>query len=561
MLLLLAALTLTSPDGLLRLSVEPNGYRLDYRGRAILEPSRLPALRVVRTARAAHDESWKPVYGERSLIRDRYRALTIFFEGGRQVEFRLANEGLAFRWHGGAEEQTEFALPAGTFAWEEHGTEGEYARVPVERIQPECERPLTLEYAHGAYAAITEAGLVDYPRMLVSPAGGRTLKVALSGPARAAQTPWRVVLVGDRPGDLLERNFLILNLSAPNALKDTSWIRPGKAIREVTLSTKGGKECVDFAVKQRLQYVEYDAGWYGYEYDDASDASHVSLDPRRVSSIPNHGGLDLPEVIRYAKGRGIEVLLYVNRRALERQLDTILPLYRSWGVAGVKFGFVQVGPQEWTKWLHDAVAKAAEQKLVVDIHDNYRPTGFSRTYPNLLTQEGIRGNEHMPTAAHNTTLPFTRYLAGAGDYTVCYYTPRLKTTRAHQLALPVVFYSPLHFFFWYDKPSDSDEGPELEFFREVPTVWDETKVLDGRIGEFASVARRSGERWFIGTITGDAPRRLELPLTFLGGGPYRARIFENGPGGVRIRDEQVTGQSRLVADLPAAGGQAVILQK
>lgn len=561
MLLLLAALTLTSPDGLLRLTVDEGSYRLGYRSRPILEPGRFPALRVERTERGAHDASWKPVHGERSLIRDQYRWLKVSFAGGRQLEFRLANEGLSFRWLGPGEEDTEFSFPPGTMAWEEHGTEGEYRRVPVEQIKPDCERPLTLEYSHGAYAAIAEAGLVDYPRMLLSPAGGRTLKAALSGPARATQTPWRVVLVGDRPGDLLERNYLIPNLNAPNALKNTAWIRPGKAIREVTLSTKGGMECVDFAVQQRLQYVEYDAGWYGHEYDDASDATHVSLDPKRVGGIPNHGGLDLPRVIAYAKERGIGVLLYVNRRALERQLDTILPLYEQWGVAGVKFGFVQVGPQEWSKWLHDAVAKAAEHKLVVDIHDSYRPTGFSRTYPNLLTQEGIRGNEHMPSAAHNATLPFTRYLAGAGDYTVCYYTKRLKTTRAHQLALPVVFYSPLHFFFWYDKPSDSDNGQELEFFREVPTVWDDTKVLDGKIGEYASLARRSRERWFMGTITGDAPRRLELPLSFLGSGRYRARIFENGPGGVTVREESVTRQSKLVADLPAAGGQAVILQK
>src|SRR5690606_31013598 len=139
--------------------------------------------------------------------------------------------------------------------------------------------------------------------------------------------------------------------------------------------------------------------------------------------------------------------------ALERQIDQLFPLYQRWGVAGVKFGFVQVGDQAWTRWLHDAVRKAAEHRLLVDIHDAYRPSGFARSYPNLLTQEGVRGNEHMPTARHNTILPFTRYVAGPADYTICYYDKRIKTTRAHQLALAVILYSPLQFLFWYDRPA------------------------------------------------------------------------------------------------------------
>jgi alpha-glucosidase len=324
-------------------------------------------------------------------------------------------------------------------------------------------------------------------------------------------------------------------------------------IREVTLSTKGGKQCVDFAVARGLQYIEYDAGWYGHEYDDASDATRVSPDPDRIRNIPDHGGLDLPEVIRYARERGIGVILYVNRRALERQLDTILPLYRKWGVAGMKFGFVNVGPQPWSEWLHKAIAKAGEHNLLVDVHDAYRPSGFARTYPNLLTQEGIRGNEHMPDARHNTTLPFTRFIGGAGDYTICYYSQRLKTKRSHQLALAVVNYSPLQFMFWYDKPSAYNGEPEVEFFKHVPTVWDDTKVLSGAIGEHIVVARRSGRDWFVGAITNAEARTVRVPLSFLEAGRrYTATVYAEG---VSTRAVDASGVLELA--LAGSGGAAI----
>jgi alpha-glucosidase len=197
---------------------------------------------------------------------------------------------------------------------------------------------------------------------------------------------------------------------------------------------------------------------------------------------------------------------------------------------------------------------------MVDVHDAYRPTGFARPYPNLLTQEGIRGNEHMPTATHNTTLPFTRFVAGPGDYTVCYYTDRIKTTRAHQLALPVIYYSPLQFLYWYDRPSAYRGEPELDFFAKVPTVWDETTVLDGRIGEYATVARRRGQEWFVGTITNDAPRVLNVPLSFLEPGKlYTAQIYGNGAGknDVTIETRPVDSRTVIEAKLPAAGGKAI----
>lgn len=373
------------------------------------------------------------------------------------------------------------------------------------------------------------------------------------------------MVAGARPGDLLERNYLVLNLNPPLALKDTSWIRPGKAMRDVTLSTTNGKAIIDLAGKLNLQYVEFDWGWYGAEDINTGDATKVNLDPRRTSGLKNHPGLDLPEIIRDARERNVGVILYVDRRQIKKQRDSIFPLYEKWGVKGVKIGFIEVGPQAETAWLTETVRKAAEHHLVLDIHDQYRPTGLSRTWPNLLTQEGIRGNEQMPTAAHNATLPFTRFIAGAGDYTVCYYSNRIKTTHGHQLALAAIYYSPLQFLFWYDRPEMYQQEPELDFWRDIPTVWDETRVLDGQIGEFITVARRRGRDWFVGSITNSQARELQVPLRFLESGrKYVAQIYEDDPAGasrtkVALRRYLVDSATTIRARLVPSGGQAIRL--
>ncbi len=552
------------------------GFEATDRAQSLLED-----FEVTGTRERREDTSWKPVYGERAVIPNRYGELTVQLRH-RATDTRLDlvarayDEGAALRYEFPAlaaprtftAERTEFRFPEKTFGYEEHGTEGEYARVAIPVIKKDCERPLTVEFADGRFASLVEAGLDRYPRMLLSPSPFTpgALASALSGPATLtapAVTPWRAFIVGDRPGDLLERNYLVLNLNPPCALADTSWIKPGKAIRETSLSTPGGKACIDFAVAHGLSYILYDAGWYGHEYDDKADARGVNLDQKRVGNVPNHPGLDLAEVIAYGKARGIGVFLYVNRRALERQLDELFPLYEKWGVAGVKFGFVNVGPQEWSTWVHAAVRKAAEHHLLVDIHDSYRPSGFTRTYPNLLTQEGVRGNEHMPTAAHNATLPFTRAPAGPFDYTICIYDKRIQPTRAHQLALAVTGYSPLQLVYWYDKPAQFDGAPELAFLGHVPTTWDDTRVLAGKIGDHATLARRRGDAWFLGTITGAAARELDLPLTFLPAGKkFIAHIYENeaaNPRATRMRTETVTATTTLHVALPASGGQAVHL--
>lgn len=572
--------SLLSPEGLVRVTLlrSPDRltYAVEYGGRGVarvLQESGLkldgyPFGKFISESQRLSQSTWRPLYGERSVIPDNYRELTLRFERVTLL-VRAYDEGIAFRYRlTGAgpfkleSESSEFHFPDGAEAYEEHGTEGEYSRVPAASLRDECERPLTVALAGGLWTSIAEAAQTGAPRMLIGSSNGAVV-TRLDGPISGTlpyDTPWRVLLIGRRPGDLLERNYLILNLSAPAALQSTSWIKPGKVIREVTLSTKGGKACVDFAAAHGLQYIEYDAGWYGHEYDDAADARTVSPDPKRIASIPDHGGLDLPEVISYARQRNIGVILYVNRRALERQMDELFPLYRKWGVAGVKFGFVNVKGQEWAHWLTNAIRKAAAHQLMVDVHDSYRPSGLCRAYPNLMTVEGVRGNEHMPSARHNATLPFTRAIAGPMDYTICWTTPRLKTTWGHQIAQTVVHYSPWQFLYWYDRPDQIEPSPGLEFLASVPTVWDETRVLAGSVGEYAVVARRNKNDWFIGAITNEQPRTIEVRLGMLEPRlTYAMKLYSDGAGprDVRLGQSEVREGETLTLKLPANGGSAL----
>ncbi len=568
-------------------------YSLQYAGRAIVANSQLGLaiedasdlganFTIVKAERRSHRGSWTPVCGERSSVPDNYNELVLDLKEDRKpfrtlrLKFRAYNEGLALCYELPAQknlrdfvissENTRFRFTADHTTWPVYSAQGVYSKVPLSKMKKNSERPLTIKIADDCFVAVGEARLVDYARMRLSPVDGRphTLVSSLASKVKASTpytTPWRFIMVGDSPGQLLEYNYLLMNLNEPCAIPDTSWIKPGKVIREVTLTTKGGKACVDFAVAHNLQYVEYDAGWYGHEYDEKSDATTITVDPKR-----SPGPLDLHEVIAYAKSKGIGIIVYVNRRALERQLDEILPLYEKWGIKGVKYGFVQVGSQQWTTWLHDAVRKAADHHLMVDIHDEYRPTGYSRTYPNLMTQEGIRGNECMPTAEENLILPFTRMLCGAGDYTVCYYNNRIKTTHAHQLAASVVYFSPWQFLFWYDRPASYQGEPEIEFFKHVPTVWDDTRVIHGEIGSYTTIARKSDSEWFVGTMNGLDTRELDIPLSFLDAdGKYVAHIYSDADPDdgtrthVAIEKHIVDSSTTLKAKLPAGGGQAVRL--
>lgn len=531
------------------------------------------------SAIALHDTVWRPPYGEQAEYRDRYNQFRVSFpESDVRLCVRAYDEGIAFRYEMPAEdlilkiggELTEFNFPDSTKGWVNTHPQAVCERRTLEKLQTEL--PLTTELPNGLYAAVLEAGLTNYARgrLRAEDKAGK-LRLVLDSPVvtgSPARSPWRVVMVARRPAELLQNNGIVLNLNEPCALASTDWIRPGKAIREMTLSTETAKKCVDFAAERGLDYIHFDAGWYGHEYVQASDATTVDVDPDRNPV----NDLNLLEVIRYARTKHIGVLLYVNRRQLEKNMDILFPLYRSWGVAGVKFGFVNTGTHRWVEWVNEAVRKAAGYGLLVNIHDEYRPTGLSRTWPNLLTQEGIRGNEEMPDADHNTALPFTRYLSGAGDYTYCYYYRKefghekrhVQNTPAHQLALPVVFYSPLLYLYWYDSPADYGGEPELELWKIMPTVWNKTVVLDGEIGGYASVARQAATGdWFVGTVTDTTGRTLTLTLDFLAKGrQYRLTRYADGPESlptrtkVAVTTQTVRAGDKIRVTLKPSGGEA-----
>ena len=613
---------LVSPDGNFQIEINQknlkNGkkqlyYQVDYKKKHIILESELGVLiennlfesalaitndssklwfenlKFTSAERTSKNETWKPVYGERSTIKDHYNEMVLKFEkfgdsnpqvaGGagsgydrrRSYEMHLIvrayDSGVAFKYFFPENknglfmhitgEQTQFTLPEGTKAYFERWAQGPYSILPLKNWPDESERPLTLTLPDGLNVALLEAEMVDYVRtkFKLSSLKKNTLEASLYGDVDAITpfgTSWRVVMASEKPGRLLENNDLILNLNPANKITNTSWIRPGKVIRS-GLTTKDAKACVDFAAIHHLQYVHLDAGWYGPEMKVASDASAVS--PEK--------DLAMQELIGYAKDKGIGIMIYVNQRALFNQIDKLFPLYQKWGIKGIKFGFVQIGSNRWTHWMHQAVIKAAEYQLMVDIHDEYRPTGFSRTYPNLITQEGIRGNEEFPDATHNTILPFTRGLAGAGDYTICYFDKRLKNTHAHQLALSVVMYSPFQFLFWYDKPAAYENEPEIEFFEKVPTTWDETQIADGVIGKYITTLRRSGKDWFVGSITNNDARTLTLSLDFLEEGiKYNASIYSDDLSlttrtKVAIKRKIVDNNQTLDMVMPAKGGQAI----
>ena len=612
-----AAETLQSPDSKYNFVFEQKDgrlvYHLDYAGKQVVEEGELgvnidnhlvesamgipvdnskvwtQGMEVIKVERAAKDEIWNPIYGEYSSIRDHYNEMVIhLMKGGNHdnsgngydkrqqylfdIIVRAYDEGVAIRYHfpeatNGlfmhiTDELTSFRLAPGAeayhFAWAQSHANKVKLLKSEKAWKEEAERPLTLQLANGLYAAIGEAALSDFVRGKLKLKADNELQMTLFHPAdiiTAYDMPWRFIMVGEKTIDLINNKQMVLNLNAPCQIADAGeWIRPGKAFRVCRLDKKTLYESVDFCVDRGLQYIELDAGWYGPEMKMSSSALKVA----------DNRDFDMAELCAYAKSKGIGVWVYVNQRALYQELDRILPLYQKWGISGIKFGFVQIGSQEWTTWLHNAVKKCADYHLMVDIHDEYRPTGWSRTYPNLMTQEGIGGNEEMPAADHNVVLPFTRFLCGPADYTPCYFNGRVKNTKAHQLAMPVVYYSPVTFLYWYDLPNAYKGEKELDFWKHCPTVWDESKALAGEIGEYIIQARRSGKDWFVGAMNGLQARDITLNTAdFLQKGKkYRVEIYNDDPS-LQTRTKVASSAKTIKAGKPlklhlqASGGAAL----
>ncbi|GAP50159.1 glycoside hydrolase family 97 protein [Streptomyces azureus] len=549
-------------------------------------------VKVIAERYGTHRTTWTPVYGRNATVTDHYqeqrwdledRASGIRFgvqvrayKTGVALRYLLLDEGTATV----ADELTTFVFPDGTTVYSARD-ENAYEPVAPGSIPvtgtagtdngPLTDLPLTATLTSGLIACVCESSRIDYPRLMLGSVAGEpnTLSAFLmehtargTGPVETTSTvttpfatPWRAVVIGATHAELVDNAELVLNLAPPNALPDTSWIRPGKVFR-CELSTAAGLAGVDFAVARGIEYIEYDAGWYGPEFTTRDATEPIAA-------------IDLPSVISYATSKGIGLFLYVNRLALT-DADSLFALYKSWGVRGIKLGFINDGTQSMTNQIIDWAKAAAKYELLIDMHDDVRPFGYERTYPNWISLEGVRGNEQFPTATHNVTLPFARNIGGPMDYTICYGQSRDKTTNAHQMAMAAVYYQPLNFLFWYDKPSKYNNPanwPGLPWFNAVPVTWDESRALAGSIGEYIAVARRGGSTWYLGAMTDESARTLSLPLSFLGSGTYTATVYADGTPGtspfrtpVVVSTRTVTAADTLDVAMAPAGGQAVVLK-
>ena len=628
-------LSVTSPDGNLSATFEVKTnpqpylpgerayYRVAYKGRAILKDSPLgldfkgqPALdqgfEITGSHQTSHNSTWTNPFGAVRTVRDHYNQLTVSLRErqapGRRLDliFRAYNSGIAFRYVLPRQDALDkfvlsaedtgfyfagnpsaFALSLGSYTT---SYEGEFQPVSLDQIKPTSivGIPLLVRVPQGPWVAILEADLDDYAGMYLggvrgipgalmsklSPLPGNSDEAVVASTPK--DTPWHVIMVNAEPGGLIQSDDLILNLNPPSALADTSWIKPGKAAWDwwsgsyasgvdfkPGMNTATMEHYIDFASKAHLRYMLIDAGW----------------SPREdiTRTVP---AIDMPGIIAYAKQHNVRILLWMHWTAVDKQMDQAFPLFEKWGVAGVKIDFMDRNDQQMVNFYHRVVKAAARYHLAVDFHGAYPPAGLRRTYPNLLTREGVMGMEYnkwsrRETPEHLTTIPFTRMLAGPMDYTPgCFnnatreqFVPRqiqpmCQGTRANQLAMYVVYLSPLEMV--SDYPEDYLNQPGFEFLEKAPTVWDETRVLNGEPSEYVTIARRSGTDWFLGSMTNWTSRGLNVSLSFLGPGEWNAKIFADGPNAdqnaksLSIQTKRVTAADTLPLHLASGGGAAVI---
>ena len=519
---------------------------------------------IANQTRTSVDQTWQPVYGERSLVTDRYNELELLLRSDENQKemtmfVRLYDEGLAFRyafdkldfWNCTlVNEKTQFLFAKDCDTWVTGNAQGAYSKTKLSALKGVGDRPQVIQVNDRKFVAIGEAALVDYSRMKLGKSEtGIGVQSVLSGKVNldlaGYRSPWRYVMVADHPGLLVQNNYFVLNLNEPNQIENTSWIKPGQVIREVTLTTAGGLACVDFAAENGIEYVEFDAGWYGDEYNPESDASTITVDPKR-----SKGPLDLHKVIEYANQKGIGIILYVNMKALSKQLDQILPLYKQWGVKGLKYGFVDVGDQYSTAWLHQAIRKAAKYELMVDVHDEYRPTGYSRTYPNLITQEGIRGDEESPNLNQAIYTLYNRMICGAGDNTNCFFAERVTEKmggRAAQLAKRIG-----------STESVIKTDAITDFYCSIPVVWDDTRFYEGDMDSYAVVARRSASDWYVSVLNVGDKRQVTIPTDMLkSASRYKATLYYQ-PGNkkdvVRVKELKWQEQDHLTLEVEGDSG-------
>ncbi len=630
-----------SPDGTLKISVWEEGgkafYKVSADGKSIINPSTIgfdfrgmpfldDSLKISNVSKNSHDETWKPVCGFSSEIRNNYNESFITFteSGGMKRSFTLIarayNDGVAFRYQFPKYNQvdsllilvenTHFSFPANDTAWwipsNEFAYESLYRKTPLRQI-PDANTPFTIATQSGFYVSLHEAALYDYSEMTLKRTPEDSLSFVSSlwaepdGVCASVKlpfaTPWRSIMIARKVGGLIE-SHLIQNLNEPCTLKDVSWIKPMKFVGiwwgmhtgrytwfagpKHGATTARAKLYIDFAKKHHLGGVlaeGWNKGWETWA---------PGLVPKQdfCTAYPD---FDLKAVVDYAKANQIEFISHHetggNIPEYEKQIDSAFALCHKLGIHYLKTGYAGTTipkgyhhhGQYMVRHFQRVVELAAKYHIMLDVHESIKPTGIDRTFPNLMSQEAGRGNEWNATykaspASHAATLPFGRFLAGPFDYTPgifhIIHTPdmnkRLYCTLANQLAMYVVFYSPMMMV--SDMIENYENKPAFRFIEEVPCVWDETHVVDAVIGDYVSIARRSGDKWFVGSLCNENNYLIKIPLSFLDKGKqYVATIYgdsittdwEKNPEAVEIGTYQITSTDTIYAALSKAGGHCI----
>ena len=600
----------SSRDGVPLIEASPLGLTLD-------DSPLSTGLTITGRTTASGEDRYPIVAGKAAFADDRYNAVTISLveaKGARRalnVELRAYEGGVAFRTIVPPQpqtraavvrsEETEFRIAPGRQCWgfnigslgKSH--EGEYEAVDPGRVRPHnlLDLPVLCEGA-GKALAITEAGLTDFTAMYLTgrgdggPGFALRLSSALDDPNVAVRsrvgspiaTPWRLVMQGDKAGDFVS-STLVTSLAEPSRVADTGWIRPGlsawdwwngpsvKAVGKAGTDTATAKAFIDFAAANGFPYSLIDEGWYqgaggGGDVRPGADVMHWTPE------------IDLPGLIDYAGRKGVRLWLWFNWRALDADMEAALAQYARMGIAGIKVDFMDRDDQAMVAWYHRLLEVAARHKLMVNLHGAYVPRGLTRTYPNFLTQEGVMGAEYNKwsrriTADHNVMLAYTRGLLGPMDYTPGGFNnvapadfairndlPFVQTTRAHGLALYVVYESP--FACVSDSPDSYAANPAgLDFIRMVPTSWDETRFLAGDVGDYVAIARRKGKRWYVGVLNNSQARQVELPIGKLGSS-FKMTMWQDGEQPRDIVQASRTVADSISIDLAASGGAVLIFE-
>jgi len=517
-----------------------------------------------------------------ATIRDHFNELTLHFKGNYTLIFRAYDDGVAYRFVTmfdsditviSEEASFHFKTDYSIYFPEEESffshSERIYSRIRLSEITAKrmsC-LPALIDIESGSKVAITEADLQDYPGMYLTGSDDSPTKLVGQFPPYPLEVeqkrdrdvpvtkradylavtngnrsfPWRVLIIAEKDGDLIESQ-LVYKLAKQCQLDNTSWIKPGKVAWDwwnwnniygvdfrAGINTETYRYYIDFASKYGIEYVILDEGWYKLG--------------NLLDVVPE---INVEELIAYGNQKNVGIILWVIWKTLDDQLEEALDQFVKWGVKGIKVDFMQRDDQWMVNYYYKIAREAAKRHLLVDFHGAYKPTGLIRTYPNVLTSEGVRGLEWSkwstddPNPEHNVTLPFTRMLAGPMDFTPgaminatkeqfrpVFNRPMSQGTRCHQLAMYVIYESPLQML--CDSPSNYLREPEcMEFLSRVPTIWDDTRVLDAKVSEYVLIARRSGSEWYLGAMTNWTTRDLEIDFSFLDDGNYKIQIYQDG---------------------------------